>query len=97
MPRPRKTMRQHALLAVAIDRLDGAGLTRAHVITMFFWCGFGAGHRMRLYNDSLPDAAKRMTTAKALVDSLGLRRDDPFCLGWCYGWDLELARGESKP
>jgi hypothetical protein len=93
MPHSRKSIEQRAHLSVVMDRLDVEGLSRAHVITTFFLSGIGAGHRMRLYNDRLPDAAKR-SSAKALVDSLGLRRDDPFCLGWCYGWDLDLGKAE---
>lgn len=81
-------------MAVAIDRLSEQDLTRAQVITTFFFCGIGSGHRMRLYYGAMPDVAKARETAQALFDSLDLHRDDPFCGGWRYGWELELGKGD---
>lgn len=71
-------------MSVVLGRLGELSLDRAHFVTVFFWEGFGSGHRMRRYFDSIPEGQRG--NGLALADSLGLHRDDPFCVGWGYGW-----------
>jgi hypothetical protein len=71
-------------LSVVLDRLREQDLDRAHIITAFFWAGLGSGSRLRTYFDCIPEAERG--TALALVEMFGLQRDDPFCVGFEYGW-----------
>jgi hypothetical protein len=83
---------QHEHMSVVLDNLHDHGLNRAHVITAFFWAGVGSGHRLRQYYESVDE--RQRGDVNAMRSTLGLQRNDPFCVGWGFGWELELGKSD---
>lgn len=77
-------------MAVVLDNMAKQNLGRAHIITAFFWAGVGSGHRLR----RAFDATGR--PGKALFENSAREREDPFCVGFCFGWLFEEGKDDGK-